>query len=185
MAVIEAIETVILEADVASVTFATLPTTYQHLQLRSTVKTDRAGSRTDSFGLVFNSDTGTNYSDHGWYSGGGTATGYATTGKTGAVVYDATANGSTSITSVTDSTWGTSVIDILDYRHANKNTTVSGVGNATNDAGSGTETVFSAMWSTVGAVTSIKIVVGFYGGADAATVLRRGSTFSLYGLNNS
>ena len=166
MAVIEAIETVILEADVASVTFATLPTTYEHLQLRSTVKTDRAGSRTDSFGLVFNSDTGTNYSDHGWYA----TTPYATTGVAGAVLYNCTANGWYSLTSVTDSTWGISVVDILNYRHANMNTTVAGIGGATNDAGAPEQNCQSAMWSTVGALTSIKIECGFYGGANAATV---------------
>ena len=38
MAIIEAIATTYLEADAASVTFSSIPATYEHLQLRMTTR---------------------------------------------------------------------------------------------------------------------------------------------------
>ena len=42
MAVIEAIATTYLEADAASVTFSSIPATYEHLQLRFNSRSDAA-----------------------------------------------------------------------------------------------------------------------------------------------
>ena len=56
MAVIEAIATTYLEADVASVTFSSIPTTYEHLQIRMHLKSDRSASDVDGLQIDFNDD---------------------------------------------------------------------------------------------------------------------------------
>ena len=85
MAVIEAIATVYLEADAASVTFSSLGS-YEHLQLRCHARTDRAFS-VDRLRVRLNADTGTNYSNHRMYGQATTEAAAAETGHGAIDVY--------------------------------------------------------------------------------------------------
>ena len=71
MAVIEAIQTTYMEADATSVEFTSIPSSYEHLQLRWSVRADRAGT-VDNIYIQFGTgggavDTGGNYSTHAMY----------------------------------------------------------------------------------------------------------------------
>jgi len=171
MAVIEAIETVYLEADVASVTFSSLGS-YEHLQIRMSVRDAAATNRTYLF-LRFNGDTtDSNYSRH-WMEGIATSTAaYASASQTriGAII------GSQGTPS---SIYSTVIVDIMDYTNANKNTTAQ---YSSGLAGESDAIFFgSVLWDNTAAVTSISL-------SDASGMsanLARGSEFTLYGLKSS
>jgi hypothetical protein len=171
MAVIEAIATTYLEADAASVTFTGIPTTYEHLQLRISGKEDATGAD-GAFGLQFNGDTTSNYVFHRMQGSNTTASGASATVQSGLWLYYYATNGDDA------SLYGGGVIDILDYRNPNKNTTILQLAGT---AGAGTPRVVfeSGLWPYTPAVTSIAVIPGFGGN------LVRGSEFTLYGLNSA
>jgi len=176
MAVIEAIQTTYLEADAASVTFSSLGS-YEHLQIRMSVRDAAATNRTYLF-LRFNGDTTEgNYSRH-WMEGIATGTAaYASASQTriGGII------GSENTPSAV---YSTVIVDIMDYANANKNTTAQYLsGLAGSDPVQANEAVFfgSVLWDNTAAVTSISL-------SDASGMsgdLARGSEFTLYGLNSS
>lgn len=145
----------------ADVTFANIPQEYTHLQLRITAKFV-SNSEVD---LVFNGDTGSNYSGH-WISGGGSGTpGYAYNAPYTSNVIGWMAT-STNI-------YPTMIVDILDYTNTNKyKTTRNSFGYDSN--GSGTVWLCSNHWRSTSAINNIK----FFGGVN----IEAGSVLSLYGV---
>jgi len=175
MAVIEAIATQYLEADVSSVTFSSIPQTYEHLQLRYTM----ALAGTDnSYQMIFmgdgSADEGSNYSAH-VSSGHETSVGGWTTTASDRGFYGGQAVGSV------DRAWyGPVILDILDYASTTKNTT----GLIINwDGGTylGADWMIftSGLWDSTAAVDTI-LIKNRYG-----TNINRGSELTLYGLNSS
>ena len=171
MAVIEAIQTTYLEADATSITFSSLGA-YEHLQIRVNARTDASNTR-DPVGVRFNSDSGTNYSYHTMYGYGSSEVAAATTGATWIRTWRATG------AQVQASYFGSIVIDILDYRNASKNTTLQSVGGMNSTEGTMQIDFASGLWDSTAAVTAISLhpVLG--------TNFKRGSEFTLYGLNSS
>ena len=174
MAEIEAIATVYLEADAVSVTFSSIPQTYEHLQLRYTLALNTTNNAYQRLWLGDGSvDTGTDYSDHYMY-GHDSATAAASGSGGSQGIYLGQAPGSL------DRAWsGPTIVDILDYVSTDKNTSVM----IFNWDG-GTETYAdyltfgSGLWESTAAVDTIKIDNRY------AHNLLRGSEFSLYGLNS-
>jgi hypothetical protein len=173
MAVIEAIATQYLEADAASVTFSGIPATYEHLQLRGSVKGGRSGSTNNTM-VTLNGDTGTNYSNHSMFASASTAYASGYTGLSGFFTYY---NTTPSVTN-NASSYATFVMDILDYRNANKNTTVACLWGAWLDTYWYLYNT-SGLWDDTAAVTSVTVIMN----PTYDTV--RGSEFTLYGLNSS
>ena len=170
MAVIEAIETVYLEADTTSITFSSLGS-YEHLQLRGSVHTDRA-SALEPVAVQFNLDTGSNYQTHKIYGYGAAKTAGGEKDQVRSHVAGWMPTNTEAAT-----TYGSFVCDNLDYRNGSKNTTLSYV---SGENGSGPYVVFgSGMWDAVAAVTQFKIYPN--NGSDFV----RGSEFTLYGLASS
>jgi len=173
MAVIEAIATTYLEADAASVTFDDIPSTYEHLQLRISMR-DATADAFESIYLQLGDsghspvDTGANYARHymyaytsSAYAGGQTGSNDIWLGKVAAMTSDS-------------ATYGCLVIDILDYANANKNTTVVGL----DSSGTGDYVRFgSGLWMDTSVVNAVLIK----GNGN----LVRGSEFTLYGLNGA
>jgi hypothetical protein len=152
MAVIEAIATTYLEADAASVTFSSLGS-YEHLQIRVSGRHNNSGGGGSSIYIRFNGDTGSNYSTHTIQAYNSTNTAAdAYTGQ--AFVY---AGGRiTGPLTPSSANYGTSVIDILDYRNGSKNTTMHQMSAVLDDYESGSYVWFSsALWDNTAAVTSI------------------------------
>ena len=171
MAVIEAIATTYLEADAASVTFSSLGT-YQHLQIRFSVRTVRA-SDLETVGIRFNSDTGNNYATNRFF-GTGTSEGAGpeiTTRR-------AYAAGQMPTASMHPRTvYGVGLVDILDYGNANKNTTVQFASSEVGTDATHYVTTGAGLWDATDAVTSILLYP-----ANGSAGFLRGSEFTVYGL---
>lgn len=154
---------------VASITFSSIPATYQHLQIRYIARTARANQE-DNIQLRFNSDSGGNYAAHVLYSDGATAgafsDGSSITFNTRSVVAAA---------SSTSGVFGAGVIDILDYDDTSKNTTVRSL-NGYDNSTTGQVRLSSGLWMNTAAVTSITIL-----SANSADISQH-SSFALYGI---
>jgi len=167
MAIMEAIETVYLEADVASVTFSSIPATYEHLQLRCSLRVAGMSTR-NSTDLQFNSDTGSNYSLHRVHAYGTSITGAGWVSQT--KLYSPYATGK----DATSADYSGEVVDILDYANANKNTScqffsyVAGVPDLFFSSG---------VWDDTSAVSSITLT--------GTLNITRGSHYTLYGIKSS
>jgi hypothetical protein len=120
--------------------------------------------------MQLNGNTGTNYAYHQLSGDGASATAAAVT--TNADMRVGRITGSTA----TSGNFGTGVIDILDYDNTNKNRTVRTLsGNEFN--GSGTITLFSGLYQSTTAVTSIKLF-----SQTGANNFTQYSSFALYGI---
>jgi hypothetical protein len=176
MAVIEAIETIYLEADVSSVTFSSIPATYEHLQLRISAKNTRTSNHFENCSIRLNGDTGSSYTMHrmAGYSSSTTAA-----GSTATMIWQPTTVSSQSTQD--GSQYSPLNIDILDYANTNKNTTLHYINAFAIGSASGDPYVQfgSALWTSTDAVDEIEIAP--YGSYDFV----RGSGFTLYGLNSS
>jgi hypothetical protein len=164
----ESIATVTVGAtSVASVEFTSIPSTYQHLQIRAMGRISGA-TNSDNLVLQFNSDTAGNYNSHYLYGDGSSAAAGAETGSQTSAI-----TGRLSGANLSSGIFGVSVIDILDYANTNKyttNRTLCGV-----DAnGSGIVMLESSLWRNTAAVTSIKL----FGSSN----LVQYSSFALYGI---
>lgn len=161
---------------VASVTFAGIPQTYKHLQIRAMVTTPGTASIYDN--TTFNSDTGSNYSWH-FLSGNGTS---------------ASAEANASQPYVRLFTWGSGpygtgttgwpaagVADILDYTNTSKFKTTRGIGGGDSNSTSNPSVIglASGSWRNTSAITSITLNAFAIG---SATTFGANSSFALYGV---
>jgi hypothetical protein len=172
MAVIEAIATTYLEADAATVTFGSIPASYEHLQLRASVRSTETVYAM-RLKINLNGDTGTNYSNHFLRGTGSSPTGYAATGVARIEMSDGM-HGS----SLPAGEYATFILDIPDYANTNKNTTCSfmtgsALGHTDNRVQFG-----SGLWDNTDAVTTILFTPN-------AGSFSRGCEFTLYGLNSA
>ncbi len=148
----------------SSITFSSIPSTYQHLQIRGIGSTTN-GTTLDFAAVTFNSDTGANYSWHRLFGDGGSASVSAATSTSYIQTFCA---GNT--------TFGPLVLDILDYANTNKFKTARSLSAAENN-GSGNEYILyaSGNWRNTNAITSITIT-GVFG------TFRQHTSYALYGI---
>lgn len=171
-AAFEQISTTILTGNSSGVTFSSIPSTYKHLQIRITGRTDAGGSTEDNSGLIeLNGDTTNgNYAGH-YLSGNGSGVNSSSTSfKIGTI-----RNIATSLN--TSSAFSAHIIDVLDYTSTNKNKTVrslSGQHNATYSAYG--VAVTSMLWLNTSAITSVSLKPA------AGQNWVSGSRFTLYGI---
>jgi hypothetical protein len=164
----ESIETVTVgSGGAANIEFTSIASGYSHLQVRGIAR----GTTADTLVLVriqFNNDTGNNYARHNLTGDGSSATSAADfTQPVGGIANISAANASASI-------FGTVVLDILDYANTNKYKTMRSLaGNDRN--GSGTVGLFSSLWMSTSAISSVKIF-------PAAGNFAQYSSFALYGI---
>lgn len=160
----DSIATVTLGTAQSSITFSSIPSSYQHLQLRGIA---RGGSEA---GIVasFNGNGG---SGHALYGRG-------TTNSAGS--YQETAGipiGVTPESGNNAADFGAFVVDILDYSNTNKYKTTRSLAGM-EITGSGNSYVFfqSGLWQYTSAISSIVLTIN--GGANFAQY----SHFALYGI---
>lgn len=151
-----------------TITFSSIPSTYQHLQIRGNVIPSTANG-TQVIGIQFNSATST-YRHH-YLSGNGSAT-------------EAGSGTTTSIRTLQQSALGSAtypvpfVIDIHDYASTTKNkTTRHFIGQDSNNTGAvaGSVELSSGLWVDTSAINSISILMI---NANFTT----SSTVALYGI---
>lgn len=172
----ELIETSILTSAQGTISFSNLNSTYgstyQHLQLRVTARSNRAGTNEDHIYIRFNGDAGANYRHH-----------YLTGTGSSLVAGDPTStfpNGAftffgVTATNSTAGSFGGSIIDILDPFKTTKNTTVRFLQGS---SGINRMALGSAVWLNTAAVSSLELVC-----VNSTFVI--GSRFSLYGIRST
>lgn len=158
----------------SSITFSSIPQTYQHLQIRVMAKdTYSAAASGDGVFLEFNSDTASNYVTHRLVGNGSTASAGYNAARANIIIGGASVTSGTGLTNM----FGTGIIDIHDYTSTTKNKTVrsfSGV-NANTSTTDYELRLSSGLWMSTSAITSIKIIAGL-------TAFASNSTFALYGF---
>ena len=159
----------------ANVEFTSIPGTYKHLQIRSLAQTNRSGIGRDIVNININNDTGSNYARH-YLSGDGAS---------------AVAGGSISLTkgeltevgTTAGASFGAIVVDLLDYANTNKYKTIRSLGgvdvNGTVGGYGGTINLYSTLWQSASAITSIKLM------PLNGTQFNQHSTFALYGIKGA
>ena len=134
----------------ASVSFTSIPAIYKHLQLRLIAR-GGSGSSNDSYmNLTFNSVGSSVYSAHQLFGNGSSASSNAFSSQT--VIYtNRIAGGSTNA-----STFGTVIMDILDYTSTSKFKTIRTLGGW-DDNGSGRVALSSGLYQQTTAITSLTL----------------------------
>ena len=151
----------------STITFSSIPSTFTHLQLRVLSQQNASLSDYGNIRVVANSDSGSNYSHHvlvGYGSGVATSATASTTRVNSGYSY---------LTS--GSTFGVTVLDILDYASTNKYKTFRSIGGTDWNGGGGVA-LFSGLWMSTSAITSLTIT-----GANGN--FTQYSHFALYGVN--
>ena len=169
------LETEILTGTEASVTFSSLNSTYgadyQHLQIRWLGRSTVIGTF-DYTQVIYNSDSGSNYSSHYLYANGSTVASAADANRTFA--YYGAVPGANSTPS---EAFSAHIIDILDAFETTKAKTTRILYGVHTGLGKGVE-LNSSRWGNTNALDSIEI--GIPSGSFVV-----GSRFSLYGLKAS
>lgn len=170
-AAFELISTTILTGSQSQIVFSSIPSTYKHLQVRISGRTNTGGSN-DSVWVRFNNDSANNYIWHELRGGGfGSYTVTSQTGSTSSTQgYVGYAPGSgTSFANA----FGNTIVDVLDYASTSKYKTMRSM------SGTNAEiryvTLGSALWKATSAVTSVTV------GNDGAS-WATGTRVSIYGI---
>lgn len=150
---------------VASVTFAGIPNTYKHLQIRTIAKSTSTASQGD---LTFNGDTGSNYAWHQLFGNGSSAGADNSTSRANIVGV------ASLVTSSNANVFSASIVDILDYANTTKNKTVRHlVGQEDNSTG--VISLNSGLWQNTAAINTITITA-------RSNAIAQFSQFTLYGV---
>jgi len=165
----ESIATVTASGSSATLSFTSIPSTYQHLQIRGIVKSTTSGSSFTGVNLTFNSDTSSSYTRHILYGNGSSALAY---GGTAGVAWSI--GGNDVPTAGYTSTFGTHIIDILDYANTNKNKTVRALTGADVN-GAGEILLSSTVFLKTNAISSVELNC-------ASGNFASGTTYALYGI---
>lgn len=160
----ELISTTILGSAASTISLTSIPSTYSHLQIRATLRTNGGGL--DNARLTFNSDSGSNYAWHSLYGANGSVSSENSTSQTSIAVREATGAEAGVLV------WGGNVIDILDYAKTTKNKTVrylNGLAGTYPRVRLG-----SGVWLSTAAITSLSLY--------NANTFMTGTRVSLYGI---
>lgn len=156
-----------LGSDSTTVTFSSIPGTYDDVVLICSARTD-SGSDADPFGIKFNGST-SNYTSRRLQGDGSSVTTWTGSNTTAAAV-----NGGTS----TASTFGSIEAYIPNYAgSANKSFSVTSV--TEDNSAAALIRAFAMLWSDTSAITSIELSSG--NGGDFVT----GSSFYLFGITKA
>lgn len=157
-----------LTTTAASVTFNSIPQTYQTLKLVVSAR----GSTTidDTLIMRINNDSGSNYSRRAVYGIGSSALSYgqdpSTIGTAGAVVLD----------SYTASTFSSTDIALPNYSSTTVYKPISVDSVTENNATTAYQYLWAGLWKSNSAITSLVLL-------PTTGTLSSGSTFSLYGVS--
>lgn len=158
---------------VSSITFAGLPNTYTHLQIRILAATDRPTYAIDNMFVTLNSDTGSNYSFHSLEGNGSSA-------SSGSAANNTDVRTGTLSSSAAPNVFTASIVDILDYANTSKYKTTRSLSgfdvNGTVSGYGGFIQMYSSNWRSTNAVTSITF------NRQTGSNFLQYSQFALYGV---
>jgi hypothetical protein len=173
MATYTLISSNVLSSSAASVTFSSIPATYTDLVMRLSLRCD-PGYSTDvvPFGVRFNSDSATNYSNTALIGfGSGTASSRDSNANNGTVYYSM--NG----TNTTANTFGSIEIYIPSYT-VSQNKPFSAIGAQENNNATAYMAAHAELWRNTAAITSTTLT------PNSGNFLT-GSSFYLYGISSN
>ena len=169
--VFESIAAAVVDASGSStVTFSDIPQNYAHLQVRYIAKSGRVQTLAGQMVMRFNGSYGAR--GHNLYSDGATAYSNSYVPAIGEFALVATGTSA-------GSTFGTGVIDILDYANTTKNKTIKSLTGADMN-GSGNIFLSSQLINSTTAISSITFET-----LDGGTNLQQYSSFALYGIRGA
>lgn len=166
----ESIATAVIGSGGGTVSFTSIPATYQHLQIRIFCQTNRAATADDIY-MKFNNSSADYYGYHIVYGDGASA---ASTANNLSSAIDLTRFSSTNAGA---DVFSVGIVDILDYTSVNKNKTVRSL-CGTDQNGSGVISFNSGLWkpSTPVAINRIDLA------PSIGTLFNQDSHFALYGI---
>jgi hypothetical protein len=148
----------------STVTFSSIPSTYQHLQIRiNMICTSSAAILTN-----FNSDFNSNYAMHGLFGTGSTVEVNSGSGQVNIQPLGQYGGTITTYSNV-------AIIDIHDYASTSKYKTLRSFGGFDKNAAGGEVDLVSGLWMNTSAITSVRFALS--GGSYSS-----GTTFALYGI---
>jgi hypothetical protein len=152
-----------------TITFSSIPSTYQHLQLRWT---SRVATTFSTIRIRFNSDTGSNYAYHDLVGGGASASASGSASQTFGYL------GGSPGTSYSSNITSVGIVDIHDYASTTKNKTIRNFsGFDTN--GDGSIYLTSSLWMNTNAINTITLTNAANSNWTTLT------TFALYGIKGA
>jgi hypothetical protein len=152
-------------AGASNITFSNIPNTYEHLQLRCIAKGTTGSIQVNS---RFNSDTGSNYTEHDLLGDGSSVSAYGA----GNITWIPLGGVATAA-----NTFAAYIIDILDYDNTSKYKTVRAL-RGFDSNGSGNVGLFSGLWRNTAAITQIDLI------ANTGNFTQY-SQFALYGVKGA
>ena len=161
----------------STITFSSIPATFEHLQIRAILRNTSGSSGSKDLFMNFNGDTSTNYRQYKVLFGDGSSAASAASGTSTAATNKISPahfleDGNTA------SIYNAFVCDILDYRNTNKyKVTRSLTGQDLN--GSGRLNLFSGLWQSTSAITSIDLTV------EGGNNFKQYTQFALYGIKGA
>lgn len=164
----ESIATVSGTGSAGTITFSSIPSSYQHLQIRGIGRTTATGSVQTTLRMRINGYTST-YPIHRLLGNGSSASAYGATSEV--YLQDVI---SVATNSASSGVMGAFVIDILDYADTNKNKTVRSLSGTDNNGG-GEVILGSGLYMQTSAISSITLEAN---GQNWTTT----SQFALYGI---
>jgi trimeric autotransporter adhesin len=154
-----------------SITFSSIPQTYKHLQIRTLYRgTSANGSIAENILIQFNGDTTANYAGHYVIGTNAASSAAGGSGSTQITVYRAGVDADS-----TAGTYGTAVIDLMEYASTSKIKTLkyfAGCNTSVAKTAYGVS-IGSGLWNSTAAITSITVK----GSANFSS-----STVALYGI---
>lgn len=154
----------------SSISFSSIPSTYKHLELRWIGRTTVASSGLDGLYVVFNSDTGSNYSGHRLLGNGTSVTANAYTSRGDILITTGLIRGNE-----TSGNFGSGIMSVLDYANTNKYKITKTLTGA-NGSSQSEEILMSGSWMSTSAITSMTIT------AEANHTFAQYTQFALYGI---
>jgi len=157
-----------------TITFSSIPSTYQHLQIRCIMRDTSAGTIASSMSIrtgATSVDTGSNYTRHRLSGDGSTTVAQGYTTQTGVLVPALIPNGSS-----TSNVYGAIIIDIHDYASTTKYKTIRALAGQDRN-GVGEIHLASGLWLNTSSIGAISIFTSNNFTTD--------STFALYGIRGA
>jgi hypothetical protein len=167
----ESIATVTASGSTGTITFSSIPSSFQHLQVRFIVRDNNTSTDNGINVRVGNGsiDSGSNYAFHRLRGNGASASADAGTSQTAGNMVGTSAN-------ATADSYSVGVIDFLDYASTNKNKTFRNLqGYDLN--GSGSVWFISGLWmNSASAINTIEFSLG------GGKLFTNRTQFALYGI---
>ena len=170
----ESIASAVGAGNSASITFSSIPQTYQHLQIRGIIRTN-ANNIGNEIAVGFNGNTSSLYRPHRLFGNGSTVTASSVADAQSQLNNVIRYAGSESIAN----NFAVFIMDIHDYASTTKTTTMRCFAGFDNNDTNGIVMLSSGLWNNTSAITSIFLTT-----TDSSDITAA-SQFALYGIKGA